>query len=222
MSMPESDRTLKVLEILEKEYPRTSGTYLKFRKPLELLVATILSAQSTDEQVNRITPRLFERYRTAADYADADTEELEEIIRSSGFYHRKADLVKSAAKQIVEDFGGEVPGNMEDLLKLKGVARKTANIVLSNAFGVVEGIAVDTHVLRLSERLGFSAQKDRDKVEADLMRLYPHEKWHEINYLLIAHGRAVCDAKKPRCDLCKVNQMCPSAFKFKHFQNAKK
>lgn len=216
MPMDERERAAEVIGLLEAEYPHEKGTMLSWRTPLELLVATMLSAQSTDEQINRLTPALFKRYKTAADYADADREELELYVRSSGFFHRKAELIQTACRQIVDEFGGEVPRTMEDLLKLKGVARKTANIVLGNAYGIVEGIAVDTHVMRLSQRLGWSSQGDRDKIEQDLMRLIPRDKWYGVNYLLIAHGRKVCDAKRPDCAACVVNRLCPSAFTFKH------
>jgi endonuclease-3 len=214
--MEPRERAARILELLEKEYRDVEGTELSWGTPLELLVATILSAQSTDEQINKVTAKLFRKYRTAADYAYAPRAELEEDIRSSGFFHRKAELIQEASRQIVEEFGGEVPRTMGELTRLKGVARKTANIVLGNAYGVVDGIAVDTHVMRLSQRLGFTAQKDRDKIEGDLMELFPREKWFYINYLLIAHGRRVCEAKKPDCGRCVVSQLCPSAFTFPH------
>ena len=205
-----------ILELLGNEYRDVKGTELNWGTPLELLVATILSAQSTDEQINRVTAKLFRKYRTAADYADAPRRELEEDIKSSGFFHRKAELIQEASRQIVEEFGGEVPRTMGELTRLKGVARKTANIVLGNAYGVVDGIAVDTHVMRLSQRLGFTGQKDRDKIERDLMELFPRDKWFSINYLLIAHGRRVCNAKRPDCGPCVVSRLCPSAFTFPH------
>ena len=214
--MDERERASEVIKLLETEYPHEDGTVLSWKTPLELLVATILSAQSTDEQINKLTPALFKRYKTTADYANSDKDELELYIRSSGFYHRKAELIQAACRQIVEEYGGEVPRTMESLLKLKGVARKTANIVLGNAYNVVEGIAVDTHVIRLSQRLGWSSQSDRDKIEQDLMKLIPRKKWYEVNYLLIAHGRKICDAKKPDCAACVVSHLCPSAFTFKH------
>jgi endonuclease-3 len=214
--MGERERAEKIIALLEIEYPFDKGTVLHWRTPLELLVATILSAQTTDEQINKLTPALFKRYRTASDYVDSDREELELYIRSSGFYHRKAELIQAACRQIVDEFGGEVPRTMDELLKLKGVARKTANIVLGNAYGVVEGIAVDTHVMRLSQRLGWSKEKDRDKIERDLLVLIQRDKWYEVNYLLIAHGRKICDAKKPECAICIVNELCTSAFTFKH------
>jgi endonuclease-3 len=214
--MDERERAEKIIALLEAEYPFDKGTILHWRTPLELLVATILSAQSTDEQINKLTPALFKRYRTASDYANADREELELYIRSSGFFHRKAELIQAACRQIVDEFGGEVPRTMDELLRLKGVARKTANIVLGNAYGVVEGIAVDTHVIRLSQRLGWSKEKDRNKIESDLLALIRRDKWYEVNYLLITHGRKICDAKKPECADCIVNGLCPSAFTFKH------
>ena len=214
--MDEKERADKIIALLEAEYPFDKGTVLHWRTPLELLIATILSAQTTDEQINKLTPALFKRYRIASDYANADREELELYIRSSGFYHRKAELIQAACRQLVDEFGGEVPRTMEELLKLKGVARKTANIVLGNAYDVVEGIAVDTHVMRLSQRLGWSKEKDRDKIERDLLELIQRDKWYEVNYLLIAHGRKICDAKKPDCENCIVNELCPSAFTFKH------
>ena len=215
-TMDEKGKAGKVMAILEKEYPIEKGTMLHWQTPLELLVATILSAQSTDDQINKLTPALFKRYRTAADYANADRVELETYIKSSGFFHRKTELIQAATRQMVDDFGGEVPSTMEELLTLKGVARKTANIVLGNAYGVVEGIAVDTHVMRLSQRLGWSKEKDRDKIERDLLKLIPRDKWFEVNYLLITHGRRICEAQKPNCAKCVVNELCPSAFTFPH------
>jgi len=205
-----------ILELLGNEYSDVKGTELNWGTPLELLVATILSAQSTDEQINKVTAKLFRKYRTAADYAHAPRAQLEDDIRSSGFFHRKAELIQEASRQIVEEFGGEVPRTMGELTRLKGVARKTANIVLGNAYGVVDGVAVDTHVMRLSQRLGFTEQKDRDKIERDLMELFPRDKWFSINYFLIAHGRRVCEAKRPDCGHCVVSRLCPSAFTFLH------
>ncbi len=210
-------RTDEILKRLEKDYPDINGTVLNFKTPLDLLVATILSAQSTDEQINKITKNLFKKYRKAEDYANAPREQLEKDIKSSGFYHRKAEAIQGTTKKIVEDYEGKVPDNMEDLIRLKGVARKTANIVLSGAYGKVEGIAVDTHVFRLAQRLGLTKEKkNRDKVEQDLMKIIPKEKWYEANYLLIAHGRAICDAKKPLCSKCVLNDICSSAFTFGH------
>jgi endonuclease III len=213
--MEDKERAKKILSKLDEEYD-VNGTALNFNTPLNLLVATILSAQSTDEKTNEITEDLFKKYKTAEDYANAPDEKLKEDIRSSGFYNRKADWIKAATQKIVEEYDGEVPDNMEDLTTLKGVARKTANIVLQNAFDKVVGIAVDTHVDRLSHRLGFTEEKDRDKIEKDLMELFPMEDWMKINYLLIEHGRAICEAKKPLCSECAINDLCPSAFTFKH------
>lgn len=212
--MREKGRT--IIALLEEEYPETTGTSLNWRTPLELLVATILSAQSTDEQINKVTSTLFEKYRTAADYAYAPREQLENDVRSSGFFRRKADAIQEACRVIADEHGGEVPSTMEELTNLKGVARKTANVVLGNAFGIIEGIAVDTHVWRLSHRLGLSEVKNRDKIERDLMEVFPREKWLAVNFLLIDHGRKVCDAKKPDCSLCVLNEICPSAFTFPH------
>lgn len=214
--MEQRDRAKEIVTRLEREYPEVHGTVLNWSTPLDLLVATILSAQSTDEQINKVTATLFKKYRTAADYAYASREELVDDIRSSGFFNRKADAIQSVAKAIVEEHGGVVPDTMEELTKLKGVARKTANIVLSGAFGKTEGIAVDTHVLRLSRLLGLTEEKNRDKVERDLMALIPRDKWFAANYLLIEHGRRVCSAKKPDCGNCVLNDICPSAFTFKH------
>ena len=210
------DKGRKIIILLEKEYPETSGTSLNWRTPLDLLVATILSAQSTDEQINKVTSTLFEKYSSAADYADASREQLENDVRSSGFFRRKANAIQEACRVIVEVHGGEVPSNMEELTSLKGVARKTANIVLGNAFDIIEGIAVDTHVWRLSHRLGLSDKKNRDKIERDLMEVFPMEKWLAVNYLLIEHGRTVCNAKKPDCEVCVLSEFCPSAFTFPH------
>ena len=205
-----------IITLLEEEYPETTGTSLNWRTPLELLVATILSAQSTDEQINKVTSTLFEKYRSAADYAYASREQLENDVRSSGFFRRKADAIQEACRVIAEEHGGEVPSTMDELTNLKGVARKTANVVLGNAFGIIEGIAVDTHVWRLSHRLGLSEVKNRDKIERDLMEVFPREKWLAVNYLLIEHGRKVCDAKKPDCGACVLSEFCPSAFTFPH------
>ncbi len=211
------ERAERVIELLEAEYPGVNGPFLTHETPLELLVATILSAQSTDEQINKVTRDLFRKYRTASDYAYAPREELEDDIRSSGFFRRKAEAIQEATRVIVEEHGGEVPDTMEELTRLKGVARKTANIVLAGAFGKLEGIAVDTHVMRLSRLLGLTGERNRDKIERDLMEVVPREKWFAANYLLIAHGRAVCNAKKPSCERCVLNGLCPSAFTFPHY-----
>jgi endonuclease-3 len=210
------ERAERVIMLLEEAYPDIGGTSLNWSNPLELLVATILSAQSTDEQINKVTADLFKKYRTASDYADAPKEQLEEDIRSSGFFRQKAGFIQSVTKGLVERHGGEIPTSMDELTALKGVARKTANIVLGNAFGIVKCIAVDTHFWRLSHRLGFSDKKYRDKIERDLMIVFPREKWLAVNYLFIEHGRRVCDAKKPDCEDCVLSGLCPSAFTFPH------
>lgn len=208
------NRVEELLLRLEKKYPEVNRTALNWETPLDLLIATILSAQTTDAKVNEVTKKLFKKYRTADDYLKVSREELENDIHSLGFFHQKAKFIQEACKQIIEDHGGLVPNRMEDLIKLKGVARKTANIVLSNAFGVVEGIAVDTHVMRLSRRLCLTKSKDRNKIEGDLMRIVPKEKWLSFSNLIIEHGRRICSARKPKCDLCILNDLCPSAFTF--------
>lgn len=205
-------RVLKIIELLEKDYP-AAKTALKYTKPLEMLIATILSAQCTDKRVNIVTKSLFKKYRTAEDYANAELAELEQEIRSTGFYRNKAKNIKNTGRLLVEKYDSQVPRTMEDLLELPGVARKTANIVLSNAYGIIEGVAVDTHVRRLSQRLGLTENKDPNKIEADLMRNVPKSQWKQIADLLIFHGRNVCTARKPKCSLCSLNKICPSAFK---------
>jgi len=210
---PAKARIGKIIRILRREYPR-SRTALEFQTPLQILVATILAAQCTDERVNKVTPALFRKYPTAAAFAAADREELESEIRSTGFFRNKAKSIIGAARRIVEDFGGEVPANMADLITLPGVARKTANIVLSSGYGIAEGIAVDTHVKRLSGRLGLSRQHDPEKIEKDLLKLVPGKDWLDFNYMLVNHGRAVCQARKPRCPECPLRKLCPSAVKF--------
>ena len=196
---------------LESEYPDAT-TALDWEDPLELLVATILSAQTTDVRVNAVTPTLFAKYPTAADYAEADPAELEEDIRPTGFFRNKAKSLRGMARALVEDHGGEVPRTMDELVALPGVGRKTANVVLGNAFGRDEGVVVDTHVRRLSNRLGFTAQNDPEKIEKDLMQTVPKRDWTVFSHLLILHGRSVCKARKPACGDCIVNDLCPSAF----------
>lgn len=206
-------RVLRIIGLLEKEFPEAKIA-LNFTNPLELLVATILSAQCTDERVNIVTESLFKKYRNAEDYAKADLAELEGEIKSTGFYRNKARNIKNAGEMLVEKFNSYVPKTMEEILELPGVARKTANIVLQNAYGVVEGIAVDTHVRRVAARLGLTANEDPDKIEQDLMTIVPRENWMRITDLLILLGRKVCTAKKPKCEMCVLNKMCPSAFTF--------
>ena len=205
-------RLTKIIELLEEEYPKVK-TALHYSSPLEILVATILSAQCTDKRVNIVTQSLFKKYRTVEDYANADLVELEQDIRSTGFYRNKAKNIKNAARMLVEKFGSQVPQTMEELIELPGVARKTANIVLSNAYGVIVGIAVDTHVRRLSKLLGLTENTNPDKIEKDLMQMVPESHWKSITNLLISHGRAVCVARRPKCSVCSLNKICPSAFK---------
>ena len=206
-------RAQKIIELLAKEHA-DAKIALHYSNPLELLVSTILSAQSTDEQINKITKSLFKKYRTAEDYANADLKELEQDIKSSGFYHNKAKNIKNCCQLLVGKYNSQVPKTMEELLELPGVARKTANIVLFNAYGVIAGVAVDTHVRRLAQRLGLTENENPDKIELDLMNLVPKDKWMRITDLLIFHGRRICVAKKPRCDVCVLNKICPSAFTF--------
>ena len=203
-----------IVEILRQEYPDVKRTALHYTNPLELLVATILSAQTTDERVNMVTKDLFKKYRKAEDYANADLEELQNDIKSINFYRNKAKYIKKCCQILVEEYGGEVPDSMEELLKLPGVSRKTANVVLSNAFRKDEGIVVDTHVMRLSQRLGLTKEKDRDKIEQDLMKKFPKEKWFDLANLLIAHGRKICKARNPKCKECVLKNICPSYDEF--------
>jgi endonuclease-3 len=207
---PIEERAPEVIRRLEAAYP-DAKVALNFSNPLECLVATILSAQCTDEKVNEVTATLFKKYRTAEDYLAVPEDELKADIKPTGFFNQKATSIRAACQRIVEVYGGEVPGTMEDLLTLRGVARKTANIVLGNSFGIVEGIAVDTHVKRLANRIGFSNESDPVKIEQDLMRLIPREKWFSFKYVLIDHGRAICHAKKPRCTECPIEPLCPSS-----------
>jgi endonuclease-3 len=209
---PAKERIGKIIRILRREYPR-SRTSLEYETPLQILVATILAAQCTDERVNQITPALFRKYPTAAALAGADLEVLEAEVRPTGFFRNKARSIIGASRKIVEDFGGEVPANMADLVTLPGVARKTANIVLSSGYGIAEGIAVDTHVKRLSGRLGLSRQGDPEKIERGLMKLVAKKDWLDFNYMLVNHGRKVCQARKPGCPACPLRTLCPSAVK---------
>jgi endonuclease III len=200
----------EVVARLKAEFP-DARTELDWKNPLELLVATMLSAQTTDVQVNRVTQTLFAKYRTAEEYAHADPTELEEDIRPTGFYRNKARSLRNMADALVEEHGGEVPSNMRELVALPGVGRKTANVVLGNAFGVDEGIVVDTHVRRVSGRLGLTENKDPVKIEQDLMKVVPEEDWTVFSHLLILHGRRTCKARKPDCPNCVLNDICPSA-----------
>lgn len=215
--MPESlaDRTkrcARIIQAIEKAYPDARCS-LNFTNPLELLVATILSAQCTDVRVNLVTPELFRKYPTAAALAAASQEAIEQAIRTTGFFRNKAKSLRLAAAKIVSDFGGKVPSTMDELLTLGGVARKTANVVLGNAFGKSEGVVVDTHVTRVAGRLKLTANTVPPKIELDLMKIVPKTKWTLFAHLMIFHGRAVCTARNPNCEGCPINKLCPSAFK---------
>src|SRR5450432_3470143 len=202
-----------IITELRRLYPQAACT-LNFSNPLELLIATQLSAQCTDERVNIVTKSLFQKYRSVADFASANLEELEQDVRSTGFYHNKAKNIRATCQRLLAVYGGEVPHTMKDLLTLPGVARKTANVVLGNGFDIVEGFVVDTHVGRLSRRFGCTKNEDPVKVEQDLMRITPRKDWLDLSHLLIFHGRAVCYARKPACAKCMLAHLCPSAFSF--------
>lgn len=206
-------RAEKIIRLLEREHPNAEIA-LSYANPLELLVATILSAQCTDERVNIVTRTLFKKYQKTEDYAKASLRELEREIKSTGFYRNKARHIRATCQVLVEKYESRVPKTMEELLELPGVARKTANIVLQNAFGIVDGIAVDTHVRRLSARLGLTRNRDPNRIEHDLMRIVPRKSWMQFTDLLIFHGRRVCEAKKPKCSTCVLNTLCPSAVTF--------
>jgi endonuclease-3 len=203
-------RTSEILARLRKEYPE-SRCSLNFKSPLQLLVATVLAAQCTDERVNAATPALFRRCPTARHYVEIPIEELEELVRTTGFFRNKARSVQNLGRTLVASHGGEVPATMDELKALPGVGRKTANVVLGNAFGKNEGVVVDTHVQRLSRRLGLTEETDPEKIERDLIPLIPREDWTLWSHLLIDHGRKVCKARKPECPVCLVADLCPSA-----------
>lgn len=195
------------IEILEKTYPDATCS-LDFKTPFQITVAVMLSAQCTDERVNKTTPALFERCKTIEDFANIDIHELEQIIHPCGFYKNKAKNIKECAKKVIENFNGEVPHTMEELLTLPGVGRKSANVILLEAFGIAEGIAVDTHAKRISNRIGLSSESDPEKIEQDLLKIFPKESLKDINHLLVWHGRNTCDSRKPHCDKCSVSQYC--------------
>lgn len=207
---PASERIGEILAGLDRDHPDVECA-LTHRNALELLVATILSAQCTDERVNIVTRDLFARYRTAAEYAAADPAELESIIRSTGFFRNKAKNILGMARKLVEEFGGRVPKTMDELLGLPGVARKTANVVLGTAYGIADGVVVDTHVGRIAQRLGLSRHDDPVKIEADLMALAPRTHWIRLSHQLIHHGRQVCASRAPACERCGLRDLCPSA-----------
>jgi endonuclease-3 len=199
-------RVVEIIRRLEERYPNPR-TALSFSNPLELLVATVLSAQCTDERVNQVTPSLFSKYRTPWDYANADLEKLEEEVRPTGFYRQKARTLQAIGKALVEKFQGRVPGTLEELVSLPGVGRKTANLVLSEAFGI-PGIVVDTHVQRVSRRIGLTQEDDPEAIEYDLMEICPREDWSKLSNLLIWHGRKTCVARKPKCGSCDIRELC--------------
>ena len=207
---PIDGRAPVIIDLLTAAYP-DAKVALNFTNPLEILVATILSAQCTDAKVNEVTATLFQKYRSPEDYLAAPEDELKADIKPTGFFNQKAISIREACRRIVEVYDGRVPDTMEELITLRGVARKTANIVLANGYGKVEGIAVDTHVKRLANRIGFSEEHDPDKIELDLMRLIPRERWMSFTYVLIDHGRAICQAKSPKCEVCPIEPLCPSS-----------
>jgi endonuclease III len=213
---PLAERAPEVIRRLKEAYPE-AAVALRFSTPLEMLIATILSAQCTDERVNKVTETLFQKYRSCEDYVKVPEAELAGDIRPTGFFNQKTKAIKAACRKIIEDYGGEVPRSMRELDSLPGVARKTANIVQGNAYpdehrrDPEAGVAVDTHVRRVSRRLGFTTHEDPDKVEQDLMRILPRKDWFSFTYVLIEHGRQVCKAPTPRCEVCPVNDLCPSS-----------
>ena len=198
-----------IIQRLRQTYPN-AHCELNYETPHQLLVATILSAQCTDERVNQVTPALFKRFPDQAAFAAADRAELEEAVRSTGFYRQKAKYIQESSHTILQDYGGEVPADMKSLLRLNGVARKTANVVLGEIYGIADGITVDTHVKRLAKRLGLTDETDPAKVEKDLMAVVPQESWIEISHLLIFHGRRICFARRPNCAICPLQDICPS------------
>ena len=203
-------RAAQIVRVLGKTYPNAKIA-LMYQNDIQLLVAVILSAQCTDKKVNEVTALLFKKYKTAKDFASAKQAIFEKEIYQTGFYRAKAKNIIAACKKIETAFGGRLPRTMENMLTLPGVARKTANVVLGNAYGIVEGIAIDTHMIRLSQRMGFTKQTDPVKIEKKLMALFPKKQWFELTYMLINHGRAICEAKKPKCAECPLNKLCPSA-----------
>jgi len=208
MTLLNASKSKELLKILSKAYPKPKCA-LNNSNPLEILVSTILSAQCTDVRVNIVTKSLFEKYKTVKDYANANQAEFEQAIKSTGFYRNKAKNIIFASKMLIQEFGGKVPKTMPELITLPGVARKTANIVLSEGYGIAEGIAVDTHVIRLSFRMGLTKNKDPVKIEKDLMAIVPKDQWGAVSMRLITHGRTVCDARQPKCSICVFNKLCP-------------
>lgn len=209
-TVEEKQRTKKIISLLRKAYPNAKCS-LNFSSPLELLIATILSAQCTDERVNIVTADLFRKYRKAEDYLKVPVTELEQDIRSTGFYRNKAKSIQGACKLIVEAYAGRVPQSFDDLLRLPGVARKTANVVMGNAFGIASGVVVDTHVSRITQLLRLTKNTTPEKIEQDLIERVPKKDWIDFSHLLIYHGRAVCIARRPQCDKCVLEKLCPSS-----------
>jgi endonuclease III len=205
-----SKRIGEIIKRLKKAYPDAKTT-LNYTNAFELLVATILSAQCTDERVNQVTKTLFKKYTKPEDYLKVPEEELQNDIRTTGFFRNKTKSIRGSSKKLIEDFGGQVPGTMEELLTLPGVARKTANVVLGNVFKIADGVVVDTHVSRLSQRLGLTKNTTAEKIEQDLMKLVPKNEWIRFSHMLILHGRYVCKAIRPECENCVLNDLCPSS-----------
>ena len=204
-------KATEILKVLKKVHSDAPVTYLDHRNPFEMLIATILSARTTDAFVNKVTPELFKRYPTPAKLAGADIEDLRRIIKGVGAYNNKSVFLKDSAKTLVNDFNAEVPRSIEDLIKLKGVSRKTANVVLQVAFGINEGVVVDTHIGRVSQRLGLTKEEKPDKIEQDLMDMLPKKEWANYARVVGAHGRKICSSRKPKCPECPLNRICPSA-----------
>jgi len=207
---PTPERAAEIYRRLHEHYPNAHCA-LDFKTPFQLLVATILSAQCTDKRVNMVTPALFKRYRTPAAMSEAKPDDLEEMIKSTGFFRNKTKSLLAMSRAVAEEHGGKVPDSMEELVKLPGVGRKTANVVLGNAYDKNEGMVVDTHVGRVSGRLGLTKETDPVKVEQDLMKLFPREQWTMLAHLLIEHGRQICEARRPKCEICFLNDICPSS-----------
>lgn len=201
------DKNIEMIDELIKYYPEATCS-LDFEKPFELVVAVMLSAQCTDARVNLVTPKLFEKYKTISDYANANISEVEELIHSCGFYKNKAKNIIACADKIIKEFGGKIPNNMEELIKLPGVGRKSANVIMLEVFNNPNGIAVDTHCKRIANRVGLSKQKDPSKIEQDLLKIFPKEYLKDINHVLVFHGRKICDSRNPKCSICPINKYC--------------
>ena len=215
--MKKEERATQIMKLLKKEFPSVRPSLYNWKNAAQFLVAVILSAQCTDERVNIVTKELFKKYKTAADFSKAKQKTLEKEIHSTGFYKNKAKNIIAANKLIVKNHKGKVPKTMEELLSLPGVARKTANVVLGGCYGINQGIAVDTHVKRVSFRLGLTQHTNPEKIEQDLMQVFPQKEWENMSLRIIFHGRKTCQARKPNCTGCVLNKLCPSAFKEKGF-----